>query len=81
MLEIAAMMPRPKTHSNAKGLKPHAPLFHTSRPDADNLSKFVKDALNGRFWRDDSQVCKLFVTKIYSTSPRTEITITPIHDV
>jgi Holliday junction resolvase RusA-like endonuclease len=80
MLQILAVMPRPKSHFTKKGLRLSAPLYHTSKPDADNLSKLVKDALNGVFWKDDSQVCKLFVTKAYGTAPRTEIQITPISD-
>lgn len=35
----------------------------TARPDADNVSKAVLDALNGRAWADDSQVTSLTVTK------------------
>ena len=47
----------------------------TKTPDADNLAKFVCDSLNGVFWRDDSIVCELTVTKAYNNVPRTEIVI------
>jgi len=70
---------RPKSHYRtgryADQLKPSAPLWHTKTPDADNLTKFVCDALNGIFWRDDSCVSVLIVTKRYSERPRTEIEI------
>jgi len=70
---------RPKSHYRSgkysDQLKPTAPLWHTKIPDADNLVKFVCDSLNGIFWRDDSCVCMLHVTKQYSEVPRTEIEI------
>jgi Holliday junction resolvase RusA-like endonuclease len=78
MLTLQFRMPRPKSHFGAKGLKPTAPKFHTSKPDSDNLGKLILDALNGRFWRDDSQICKLFITKTYSETPQTEIFLQPI---
>lgn len=38
---------------------------HVSRPDADNLIKTVLDALNGIAFKDDAQVCELFICKEY----------------
>ncbi|KKK49189.1 hypothetical protein LCGC14_3137560, partial [marine sediment metagenome] len=35
---------------------PLSKVLHTKRPDVDNLVKLVKDALNGIYWKDDSQV-------------------------
>jgi Holliday junction resolvase RusA-like endonuclease len=59
-------MPRPKSHFNKAGMKPGAPLYFTSKPDADNLAKAVMDALTTlRFWGDDAQVVKLHVQKYY----------------
>jgi len=46
--------------------KKGAAKFHTSRPDADNLAKSIKDALNGIAYKDDSQVCYLQVRKQYA---------------
>ena len=43
--------------------------FHTSRPDVDNLSKAVLDAMNGVLWADDSQVWRLVAEKTYTESP------------
>lgn len=76
---------RPKSHFRtgkyADELKPNAPCWHTKIPDADNLAKFICDSLNGIFWRDDSIVCKLIVTKQYSNVPRTEITIETVEGI
>jgi Holliday junction resolvase RusA-like endonuclease len=69
--------PRPKAHFRAKSLqlRPDAPHWHTSRPDVDNLTKFVMDALNGIFWHDDSCLARLEVTKQYGETPGVLVTI------
>lgn len=70
---------RPKSHyktgKNAHLLKDNPPEYHTSRPDVDNLSKFVMDALNKIYWKDDSYIVSLNVQKMYSENPRTQIDI------
>lgn len=45
------------------------------RPDIDNYTKSVMDALDGITWIDDSQVVMLSANKYYSDNPRVEITI------
>lgn len=71
---------RPLSHfrsgKNKNLMKDGAPVYHTGRPDADNLIKFCMDAMNKIYWRDDSIICNLEIIKRYSPSPRTEITIT-----
>ena len=51
---------RPASHyrsgKNAHLLKPHAPVFHTNKPDLDKLMRAVLDALTGVVYLDDSQV-------------------------
>lgn len=67
---------RPKNHYNSKGkLKDSAPEYHTARPDFDNLEKFVADALNGVFWRDDSLICRSTTVKRYGDIPGVFIVI------
>ncbi len=57
---------RPKSHSTTKGLRPNAPVYHTAKPDADNLAKAVLDCLTQLgFWKDDSQVAVLNIRKYY----------------
>ena len=78
-LVIVFFMPRPKSHygtgKNAGKLKDSAPVNHTSKPDLDNLIKFVKDALNGKYWTDDSIISTVIATKVYSNEPKTRIII------
>jgi Holliday junction resolvase RusA-like endonuclease len=81
-LDLIFYMPRPKNHygtgKKTGELKPSAPDWHTGRPDIDNLTKFVQDALNKIYWRDDSIICNLTARKMYSENPRTEIVITKL---
>lgn len=67
-LYLNFLFPRPKSHFRANGtLKMDAPLFHTGKPDADNLAKAVMDALTqlGGFWSDDATIAQLFIAKAY----------------
>jgi len=69
VVTINFAMPRPKSHSGARGLKPSAPVHHSGKPDADNLAKLILDRItrNTRIWRDDSQVVSLTVHKFWAT--------------
>lgn len=61
------------------GVKDGTP--HTSKPDADNLAKAVKDALNGVLWNDDCQVSILYAEKRYeSDNPGVTISVTARED-
>lgn len=39
------------------------------KPDIDNLTKSVMDALNGVAWHDDAQVCHIQAGKNYTDAP------------
>lgn len=78
-VDISLYVPIPKSWSKRKQndalinkIRP------TSRPDLDNFSKAVLDAINGIVWHDDKQVVYLSVGKFYSDVPRAEIEIKPI---
>ncbi|NOX54230.1 MAG: RusA family crossover junction endodeoxyribonuclease [Planctomycetes bacterium] len=60
-LRLEFRMPRPK--SKLWKRKPMPSYPHTTKPDLDNLTKAVKDALTGLAWIDDSQICDLRATK------------------
>jgi len=81
-LELTFHMPRPKAHygtgSKSEILKDSAPEWHTSKPDGDNLEKFVTDSLNGIYYKDDSLICFVIRKKVYSERPRTEIVLTTL---
>lgn len=75
-LSVMACFPIPVSWSKKKraGASENR-IKKTSRPDADNLVKSVCDGLNGVLWHDDAQIVNLHVYKMYSTYPRTEITV------
>ncbi len=50
----------------------------TTKPDSDNYSKSLLDAMNGIIYEDDSQVVDLSVSKFYSENPRVEIRVEEI---
>ena len=68
-ISMCFSLPRPKSHTGAKGLKPSAPVAHVGKPDVDNLAKLILDQLtrSGNVWRDDSQVVSLTVHKFWAT--------------
>lgn len=68
-LSISAIYLRPKSKLRRMD------LWKTSRPDADNISKLIKDALNTVAWRDDAQVASLHVWKQFGAIPRTVVKI------
>ena len=78
-LTLTFSMPRPKSHygtgKNSCVLKTSAPLYHTSTPDLDKLTRCVKDALTGVAWFDDSQVTILNAIKVYGDNPGVVISI------
>ena len=43
-------------------------LFPTVKPDSDNISKIILDALNGLAYYDDNQVTDLTIYKLYATT-------------
>jgi len=70
---IDAVFGRPKSHMNKGGVKPKAPAL--PRPDVDNISKGVLDALKS-VMGDDTNVGRLLVEKTWGTEGRTTVRIT-----
>ena len=66
-VHMAFFSPRPRAHRRTNGsLKPGSPPRPPTAPDADKLARSVGDALNGVCWRDDAQVVRLVVDKLYT---------------
>ena len=47
----------------------------TTKPDIDNLTKAILDALNGIAWKDDAQVTQINIQKIWSAKDQIEVEI------
>lgn len=58
--------------------KKAAALWHTGRPDGDNLLKAVGDGLNGVVWKDDSQVASARIIKRYGSVPGLTVEVAPL---
>lgn len=50
-------------------------MYHTKKPDLDNLIKFFKDCANGILWHDDSQVVHIEAAKMYANEPKTIVSL------
>ena len=71
--------PIPKSYSKKRR---EACLSHserpTKKPDWDNVSKSVCDAINGIVYDDDTQVVDAFVTKFYAEESGVEVLVREI---
>ena len=82
-VDLEFVFARPKSHLRSNGdIKPTAPIWHTAKPDRDNLDKAVLDTLTKlQVWPDDSHVCQGSITKRYAASGEASgcmIKITPL---
>jgi Holliday junction resolvase RusA-like endonuclease len=78
---IRFFMPIPKSTSKKTQEKMKSEIvFHCSKPDIDNLIKFVLDVLNNIGYKDDSQIVSLTTEKFYSPIPRTELWFNSVED-
>jgi len=76
-LKAMFIFSRPKNHYRSNGMvkSQFLDVAHTKKPDIDNLVKFIMDALNGVFWKDDSLIYRVDAYKIYGEMPYTQIEI------
>lgn len=65
-VDVLFYMTRPKGHYGKKGLRPSAPKYHTTKPDATKLWRSTEDALTGIVWKDDSKIVVQTVAKVFA---------------
>ena len=77
MMHITASFARPAHHYDRRGkLNRDAPKFYTQTPDADNITKFIGDALKGVAFQDDRFVYDAQARKEWSENEsKTTVTI------
>jgi len=77
MLHVVAHVPVPKSFSKRKrSAVIEGTIYPTTRPDLSNIVKLIEDALNGIYYRDDSQFCHVTVEKRYAVeTPALNVTI------
>jgi Holliday junction resolvase RusA-like endonuclease len=83
-LTLKFVLPRPKAHyrtgRRAAELRPDAPTWHASVPDADKLGRGVQDALRGVLYGDDRQVASKSCFKVYGDRPGVLVRVAPIFE-
>ena len=89
MVVIVAYFGLEKKHYGKKGvnksgqLKLDRVVRPIKKPDCDNISKIVCDAIttSGMVWHDDSQIVHEIIEKVYDEIPRVEITVVSMPDL
>lgn len=75
-IKIIAYFDVPKnTTKKNKALIENKTLSPTKKPDIDNIVKIVLDALNKMAFRDDNQITKLEIEKVYGKEEKIYIKI------
>lgn len=76
VIEIRAYLAIPKSATKKKRAAMLANIIRpTKKPDYDNISKIIGDALNGVAYKDDSQIVSATIHKYYSDNPRVELSV------
>lgn len=78
-LDVLFVFSRPKGHYRtgrfAGMLRPSAPVWCSTKPDADKLARAIGDALSGQILRDDSLIVEWLIRKVYGSPARCRIRI------
>jgi len=81
MVVIIVFFEIPKSFSKSKRQKALDGIIRpTVKPDCDNISKNILDALNGIAYPDDKQIVSLSVAKLYGINPYVAVHISEISD-
>ena len=75
-MTIELRMQIPASWSNRRrALAVAGEILPTKKPDADNILKAIKDGCNGIVWRDDAQVVRIGLGKVYADQPCAIVTV------
>jgi Holliday junction resolvase RusA-like endonuclease len=69
----------PPSWSKKRALNAFSKL-HKSKPDVDNLVKFLLDAFTGYLWEDDCQIAEIYASKTYAEKPSTKLVIVEVEE-
>ncbi len=72
-LWVRVLMPIPQCSQKKYREYLAGSIYHTKKPDLDNLVKQVKDCCKGVVWLDDKQVVDLIASKRYGENPSWQI--------
>jgi Holliday junction resolvase RusA-like endonuclease len=75
-LNVAIVVPIPASWSKKRQtLAKIGVICATKKPDADNVLKAIKDAMNGVVYLDDAQVVAITMSKQYGVEPRADVEV------
>lgn len=78
-LNVEIVLPIPSSWSKKRQtLARIGVICATKKPDADNVLKTIKDAMNGVVYIDDAQVVSIVLNKVYGEIPRAEVEVSEI---
>jgi Holliday junction resolvase RusA-like endonuclease len=78
-LDVEIIVPIPASWSKKRQtLARIGVIGATKKPDADNVLKAIKDAMNGVVYADDAQVVAITLSKAYGEHPRVEVAVSEI---
>lgn len=78
-LDVSIVVPIPASWSKARKQKARTgEICATKKPDADNVLKAIKDAMNDVVYADDAQVVAITLSKAYGDDPRVEVVVSEI---
>lgn len=84
-LTLTFVRARPKGHfrtgRHGSLLRPSAPLWPVTKPDATKLLRAVEDALTGIVYRDDAQIVEQHVYKEYGLPERVQVSVSELEDI
>lgn len=73
-MEIRVYFPIPKSTSKKRRKElAEEKVWHTKKPDLDNVIKAISDGSSGIAFRNDSQISRITAVKYYSEDPRVEV--------
>jgi Holliday junction resolvase RusA-like endonuclease len=73
-VNVTAVFPRKNFPKKQGGGR----VYHTAKPDRDNLDKAILDAMKGIIFEDDKQVCRGSISKVYAAideQPHVEVIV------
>jgi len=80
-LNLFFFLPIPKSTSLVKQRQMIAgKIMHVKRPDFDNLAYLITNACKGIIYKDDSQIVRGIISKMYSHEPRIVVKVRELAD-
>ena len=78
-LSLRFRVPIPKSETKAtRAAMAAGEIAPTTKPDWDNAAKAICDGMNGVVYRDDCQIVRAFVTKVYHPTPGVDVRVAPL---